>query len=45
MEPIVPSITDNLKYFTKEEEAVFDFIVSPKMQKYLEAYKREVQKY
>lgn len=45
MSPIEPDEAMNLKNFSKEEEAIFDFIVSPMMQKYLKSYIRQVKKY
>ena len=43
--PIAPEEDEDLKRFTKEENAIFDFIVSPEMQKYLKNFKRQVLKY
>ena len=40
MSPIEPDEAMKLKNFKKEEEAIFDFIVSPMMQKYLKSYIR-----
>lgn len=43
--PIAPEEIEDLKRFTKEENAIFDFIVSPEMQKYLKNFKRQVLMY
>jgi len=40
MSPIEPDEAMNMKNFSEEEEAIFDFIVSPMMQKYLKSYIR-----
>jgi hypothetical protein len=40
MEPIAPDKAMDMRYFSKEEESIFDFIVSPTMQKNLASYKR-----